>query len=107
LNFFATSRSSSPQLGIPTSTRILCIYHIKMGASCCPKPTEAQSPAPSATHHDHGNGHGHGQDRDVEDSNNHKHEGCCEAETTSVLSDKSTCCDTEECCDSLYSKQSF
>ncbi|KAL2212483.1 heavy metal translocatin [Sarocladium strictum] len=74
-----------------------------MGASCCPKPIEAQSSDSSPTDHDHGNGHGHGhddgQDHDVEDSDNHKHAGCCEAETTSVFSDKSTCCDTEECCD--------
>lgn len=106
-----------------------CIFHWTMGASCCSNPNgDKPSPASPPEEHngsreqsaccgdDHGHqsvpgdhdGHAHGgccgDDHDHESHDVHGQAGCCDAsDCTSVMSTASTCCGSEERCDSKLS----
>lgn len=97
-----------------------------MGASCCAKPTGGDQSPPSSLH-EHENGHRHDHSdhehnthddnshtHDNQEHNTHEHGGCCDdtpsddgggccgdshSDASSIMSEASTCCGSEERCD--------
>lgn len=85
-----------------------------MGASCCgTKPEQANtveehgvdsSTVEHTNHHEHDHGHDHGHDHDHEDNQDgiHSHDNgaCCDghSDASSITSQASTCCGSEEHC---------
>ncbi|KAH7020471.1 E1-E2 ATPase-domain-containing protein [Ilyonectria destructans] len=96
-----------------------------MGASCCAKPTGGDQSPPSSLHehgHDHSdhehNTHDHNSHtHDNQEHNTHEHGGCCDdtpsddghglggccgdshSDASSIMSEASTCCGSEQRCD--------
>ncbi|KAH7165205.1 E1-E2 ATPase-domain-containing protein [Dactylonectria macrodidyma] len=98
-----------------------------MGASCCAKPTGGDQSHPPSLH-EHGDGHDHNghehsahdhtsHDHDTHGQDSHEHGGCCDdtssddghghggccgdshSDASSIMSEASTCCGSEERCD--------
>lgn len=85
-----------------------------MGASCCgTKPEQVNtveehgvnsSTVEHTNHHEHDHGHDHGHDHDHEDNQDgthyHDNGACCDghSDASSITSQASTCCGSEEHC---------